>query len=146
MHARGSQSVIYISGMPQGKQQAVERLRETLRRQAQPSLNVSNEGMNYWFDEDSAAWCEIDVQAQPVADESPFVVVVINQAAGPGIEFMVRTWHYYAHEVWVIDAERSLVTRRLRDGTRDARGIGSILSSSLLPGVAIPVETLFRES
>jgi hypothetical protein len=111
MHARGSQSVIYISGMPQGKQQAVERLRETLRRQVQPSLNVSNEGMNYWFDEDSTAWCEIDVQVQPDADESPFVGVVINQAAGPGIEFMVRTWHYYAHEVWVIDAERSLVTR-----------------------------------
>jgi hypothetical protein len=138
--------VIYISGMPQGKRQSVERLREALRRQVQSSLTVSGEGVNCWFDEDSAAWSEIDVQVQPVADESPFVVVVINQPSGPGIEFMVRTWHHYAPEVWVIDAERSLVTRRLRDGTRDARGSGSILSSSLLPGVAIPVETLFRES
>ncbi|MDG4788427.1 hypothetical protein O7626_21235 [Micromonospora sp. WMMD1102] len=125
------------------EQQPVERLRDTLRAQVSPSLNVSEKRTQYWFDEDSAAYCEIDVQARQGSGDSPFVVVVIAETVGPKIEFMVRAWHRYAPEVWNVGVEQSTVTRMLRDGTRDVQGLGSILVSPLLPGVAVAVERLF---
>jgi len=113
-----------------------ERLRELLRGQTSPPLRVSAQSNQYWFDEDSAAYAEIDV-----CDDDGFVVVVVYGSRDDA--FITRTWHRHAAEVWLVDPEDRTITRALRDGQMTVLDSAQTLTSSLLPGVVIPVAALF---
>ena len=120
----------------------VEVLRGLLRRQVSPPLVVSGEMTQYWFDEDSANFCDIDVR-QLIGGDWDFLLVVLEKRPGDTRDFGVHSWHRYAPEVWLVDAENSTVTRRLRDGVEDLQGIEGTLTSSSVPGVAIAVRSVF---
>ena len=113
-----------------------ERLRELLRGQLTPPLRVSSQANQYWFDSESAAYAEIDVR-----DDDGFVIVIVYGSRED--EFIARTWHRHAPEIWLVDPEDRTVTRALRDGQMTVLDAAQMLTSSLLPGVAIPVAALF---
>jgi len=118
-----------------------DRLRDLLRTQlAVESLAVSAEARQYWFGENAAAYAEIDVRR---GDD--FVVAVVR-GTWPDDDFIVGVWHHHAPEVWVVDTVDLTVTRVLRDGTGDVLGTAHTLSSPQLPGVSIPVASLFTSS
>ena len=113
-----------------------ERLRDLLRGQLLPPLRVSASSNQYWFDEESAAYAEIDVR-----DDDGFVVVVVYGSRDD--HFIARTWHRHAPEIWLVDPEDRTVTRAVRDGDVTVLDAAQTLTSSRLPGVAIPIAALF---
>lgn len=57
---------------------------------------------------------------------------------------MARVWHNRTSEVWILDTEKSEITRMLRDGTKEVQGVQDTLTSTSLPDVAIALEAVFR--
>ena len=115
-----------------------DRLRSLLRDAVGPGLRVSERGTQYWFDEESAGYAEIDV----CRGEAFLVVTVVG--ALEGIEPVVaQVWMQRAAEVWFVDDVDEEVVRVRADGTQETLRRGDLLMSPQLPGVAIPVASLF---
>jgi hypothetical protein len=115
----------------------IARLRAELAGQVEAPLEVSASSRQYWFDEDSAAHSDIDVKHGEV-----FAVVVV-QGALPSEELIVRIWHRYADEVWLVDRSERAVLVVPRDGLIRVFEVGETARSARLPGVAISVAAIF---
>src|SRR5690606_3408742 len=81
----------------------VARMRAELAAQVHRPLTVSATSHQYYFDEDSAAYNEIEVR-----HGEAFAMVVVRGSL-PSEEFVVRVWHHYADEVWLIDSVEQVV-------------------------------------
>ena len=120
----------------------MSRLRSALADQLAAPLEVSKEGRQYYFDEDSAAYSEIEVRNGEV-----FVVVIVRGGLpDPSAEFIVRCWHRHTEEVWLVDSTEQAVFVVPRDGAIRGFALGDVLSSSCLPEVRIPIAMLFDVS
>ena len=115
----------------------VARLREELVQQIRPPLEVSKTSKQYYFDEDHAAYNEIEVR-----HGEAFAMVVVRGAL-PSEEFVVRVWHRYADEVWLIDSVEQVVFVVPRQGAIRVFEVGETLSSPRLPDVQIAVSAVF---
>jgi hypothetical protein len=116
----------------------IARLRNALAEQVGAPLAVSTEWNQYYFDEDSAAYNEIDVRLGEA-----FAVVVVRGGL-PSEEFVVRVWHRYADEVWLVDSVEQAVFVVPRDGVIRVFEVGETLRSLRLPEVHIAVSSLFE--
>jgi hypothetical protein len=112
-------------------------LREALTQQVRAPLEVGDRSRQYYFDEDSAAYCEIDVK-----QGDAFAVVVVRGAL-PSEEFVVRVWHRYADEVWLVDSVEQVVFVVPREGVIRVFEVGETMRSARLPDVHIAVSTVF---
>jgi len=115
----------------------IARLRAHLASQVAAPLAVSARAEQYFFDEDHAAYAEIDVK---LGDDFKLVVVI---GSLPSEAFIVDLWHRYAPEVWLLDPRDEHVYIARKDGTVDELDRKQTLTSSVLPGVAISVDALF---
>ena len=116
---------------------AIARLRARLAVQVGSPLAVSAGAQQHVFDEDSAAYAEIDVRR----GDAFTVVVVIGSL--PSEQFVVDVWHRHAKEVWLIDP-RDETVHIARPGEPDrVLERTDTLRSPELPGVAIAVDALF---
>lgn len=115
----------------------IARLRAELAQQVAPPLAVSPTFSQYYFDEDSAAYCEIEVK-----QGETFAVVVVRGAL-PSEEFVVRVWHRYADEVWLVDSVEQAVFIVPRSGAIRVFETGEVVRSARLPDVEIAVSTVF---
>jgi len=116
---------------------SIARLRARLAAQVDPPLEVGAGPEQYFFDEDSAAYAEIDVKH----DEQFAVVVVIGSL--PSEQFIVEVWHRFVREVWLVDTrDEAVYVARAGDPVRVLDRTGTLRSPALL-GVAIPVDALF---
>jgi len=115
----------------------VARMRAELAAQVHRPLTVSATSHQYYFDEDSAAYNEIEVR-----HGEAFAMVVVRGSL-PSEEFVVRVWHHYADEVWLIDSVEQVVFVVPRTGVIRVYGVGDIVRSARLPDVAIPVSAVF---
>ena len=115
----------------------IARLRARLSLQVAEPLVVSSTFQQFHFAEDSAAHSEIDIR-----DGEEFAVVVVLGAL-PSEEFVVRVWHRYAAEVWLVDVDEEAVLVVPREGVIRVYEPGETLVSTRLPEVAIPVRDLF---
>jgi hypothetical protein len=115
----------------------IARLRVRLAAQVGPNHAVSARPQQYVFDEDSAAYAEIDVKR----GERFALVIVIGSL--PSEQFIVDVWHRFVREVWLIDTrEEAVYVARSGDPDRVVDRKGT-LGCAELPGVAIPVDALF---
>ena len=112
-------------------------MRAELIAQVAPPLVVSETSEQYYFDEDSAAYCEIEVK-----QGESFAVVVVRGAL-PSEEFVVRVWHKYADEVWLIDSIEQVVFVVPRAGAIRVFEVGEVVRSLRLPGVQIAGSAVF---
>jgi hypothetical protein len=120
-----------------GDSPPIARLRARLALQVRPPLAVSARSEQYVFDEDSAAYAEIDVKR----GEAFALVIVIGSL--PSEQFIVDVWHRFVPEVWLIDTrEEAVYVARVGEPER-VHGRTATLRSAELPGVAIPVDALF---
>jgi hypothetical protein len=103
----------------------IARLRALLTAQVRAPLEVSRKGHQYFFDEDSAAYNDI-------------------QGALPGEELIVRIWHRYADEVWLVDRTDQMVSIIPRTGLIRVFAVGETLRSARLADVAIPIADIFE--
>jgi hypothetical protein len=116
---------------------AIARLRVQLALQVAAPLEVSARPRQYHFDEDSAAYAEIDIKT----GDAFAVVIVIGSL--PSEQFVVDVWHRFVPEVWLVDA-RDEAIHVARPGEPDrVLDRTSVLRSRALPGVAIAVDALF---
>ena len=115
----------------------IARLRAELAAQVHAPLAVSTKSTQYYFDEDSAAYNEIDVRLGDA-----FAIVVVRGAL-PSEEFVVRVWHRYADEVWLVDSVQQVLFVVPRDGVIRVFEVGEVLRSVRLPDVQIAVSTVF---
>jgi len=115
----------------------IARLRRALVAQVSAPLAVSTEWNQYYFDEESAAYNEIEVRLGEA-----FAVVVVRGGL-PSEEFVVRVWHRRADEVWLVDSVEQAVFVVPREGVIRVFEIGETLRSPRLPDVHIAVATLF---
>lgn len=115
----------------------IARLRAQLAAQVAAPLEVSTGASQYHFSERSAAFSEIDIR-----DGESFAVVVVEGAL-PSEEFVVRVWHRYADEVWLVDLSEEAVLVVPRAGVIRVFAIGDTLRSPRLPGLAIPIASVF---
>jgi hypothetical protein len=115
----------------------IARLRAELTEQVAAPLVVSKTSNQYYFDEESAAYCEIEVKLGEA-----FAAVVVRGAL-PSEEFVVRVWHRYADEVWLVDSVEQVVFVVPRTGVIRVFEVGEIVRSVRLPDVQIPVSTVF---
>lgn len=113
------------------------RLRALLTAQVAPPRIVSARGTQYYFDEDSAAYAEIDVQ-----DDRGFLIAVVL-GDRPQTEFITRIWHRHAEEVWLLDHLDERIEIVTRAGFGQAFRRGELLRSARLPELAIPLELVF---
>jgi len=116
---------------------AIARLRARLAAQVGPPLAVSAGAQQYVFDEDSAAYAEIDVRR----GDAFAVVVVVGSL--PSEQFVVDVWHRFAPEVWLVDPRDETVHVARRNALDRVFDGTEILRSAELPGVAIAVDALF---
>jgi len=117
-----------------------ERLRGLLRDALALPFAVSEKGTQYWFDEDHAGYAEVDVKRGDA-----FVIVTVVGALDAALEpLLSRVWLKRAAEIWFVDEAASEVVRLLADGNRITLTTRDLLTTSQLPGVAIPVSTLFE--
>jgi hypothetical protein len=120
-----------------GDPPSIARLRARLLAQVGAPLAVSAGSQQYWFDEDSAAYAEIDVKH----GEEFAVVVVIGSL--PSEQFVADVWHRFAREVWLVDTrEEAVYVARAGAPGRVVDRAGTLRSPEL-PGVAIAVDALF---
>jgi len=116
---------------------SIARLRARLAAQVGPPLVVGAGPEQYFFDEDSAAYAEIDVKH----GEQFAVVVVIGSL--PSEQFIVDVWHRFVREVWLVDTrDEAVYVARAGEPVRVLDRTGTLRSPEL-PGVAIPVDALF---
>ena len=115
----------------------VARLREQLAAQVKKPLTVSTTSHQYYFDEESAAYNEIEVK-----HGDAFAVVVVRGAL-PSEEFVVRVWHRYADEVWLVDSIEQVVFVVPRTGVIRVYEVGETVRSTRLPDVHIAVSAVF---
>lgn len=116
---------------------AIARLRARLAIQVGAPLAVSAGCQQHVFDEDSAAYAEIDVR-----HGDAFVVVVVIGSL-PSEQFVVDVWHRFAPEVWLVDpSEEAVYVARAGEPPRVVDRAGTLRSAEL-PGVAIAVDALF---
>ncbi|HET7505469.1 MAG TPA: hypothetical protein VFK02_30825 [Kofleriaceae bacterium] len=120
-----------------GDSPPIARLRARLTMQAAPPLAVSARPQQYVFDEDSAAYAEIDVRR----GEDFALVVVIGSL--PSEQFIVDVWHRFAREVWLVDTREEAVYVARAGAPPEVLGRIETLRSPALPGVAIPIDALF---
>ncbi len=121
--------------------QVITRLRAELSAQVAAPLEVSAKGHQYFFDEDSAAYNDIDVK-----DAKQAFAVVVVQGQLPGEELIVRIWHRYADEVWLVDRSDEMISIIPREGLIRVFAVGETLHSARLPGVAISIAAIFEVS
>ena len=116
---------------------SIGRLRARLAVQIAAPLAVSAHSQQYVFDEESAAYAEIDVKR----GETFVVVVVIGSL--PSEQFIVDVWHRFAREVWLVDTrDEAIYVARVGEPHRLVER-GETLRSAELPGVAIAIDALF---
>ena len=115
----------------------VARLRAELASQIAAPFAVSTTSNQYYFDEDHAAYNEIEVR-----QGEAFAMVVVRGAL-PSEEFVVRVWHRYADEVWLLDSVEQVVFVVPREGEIRVFEVGETLRSPRLPDVAIAVSAVF---
>lgn len=116
----------------------ITRLRAELAAQVAAPLTVGAKGHQYFFDEDSAAYCDIEVK-----HGDAFAVVVV-QGALPTEELIVRIWHRYADEVWLVDRSDQMVSIIPRQGLIHVFAVGETLRSARLPSVSISIASVFE--
>jgi len=116
---------------------SIGRLRARLAVHIAEPLAVSATSQQYFFDEDSAAYAEIDVKR----GEAFVVVVVIGSL--PSEQFIVDVWHRFAREVWLVDTRDETVSVATAGKPPRVLGRGDMLRSAELPGVAIAIDALF---
>ena len=116
---------------------SIARLRARLVAQVAPPLAVSERGQQYVFDEEHAAYNEIDIKR---GDD--FVIAVVLGSL-PSEAFVVKVWHRYASEVWLVDTRDEQVYVAQRDEAWRVLGRGDTLRSDAVPAVAIPIAGLF---
>lgn len=120
-----------------GDSPPIARLRARLAVQVGAPLAVSARSQQYVFDEDSAAYAEIDVKR----GEAFALVVVIGSL--PSEQFVVDVWHRFVREVWLVEPrEEAVYVARAGDPQR-VLDRSLTLRSAELPGVAIAVDALF---
>lgn len=115
----------------------ITRLRAELVRQVPRPWEVSEKSTQYWFDEDSAAYNDIDVK------QGDSFAVVVCQGSLPAEELIVRIWHRYADEVWLVDRDDQMIIIIPREGVVRVFAVGETLRSMRLPDVEISVAALF---
>lgn len=115
----------------------ISRLRKQLAAQVTGPLAVSAKFQQYFFDEDSAAYCDIDVK------EGDVFAVVVCQGQLPTEELIVRIWHKYADEVWLVDRSDEMISIIPKEGLIRVFAVGETLHSDRLPGVAISIAAVF---
>jgi hypothetical protein len=115
----------------------VARMRAELSNQIKPPLALSTTSNQYYFDEDHAAYNEIEVR-----HGEAFAVVVVRGSL-PSEDFVVRVWHRYADEVWLVDSVEQVVFVVPRTGLIRVFEVGETLRSGRLPDVAIAVSVVF---
>jgi hypothetical protein len=116
---------------------AIGRLRARLAIQIAAPLVVSARSQQYLFDEDSAAYAEIDIKRH----EAFIVVVVIGSL--PSEQFIVDVWHRFAREVWLLEPrDHEIYVARPGEPHR-LLDRSDTLRSPELPGVAVPIDALF---
>lgn len=116
----------------------ITRLREALAAEVAAPLEVSAKHHQYWFDEDSAAYADIDIK------HGEAFVVAIVQGQLPSEELIVRIWHRFADEVWLVDRTDQMISIIPREGLIRVFAVGETLRSERLPGVAISIATIFE--
>lgn len=116
----------------------IARLRALLSSQVKAPLEVSRKGHQYFFDEDSAAYNDIDIK-----QGESFAVVVV-QGALPGEEMIVRIWHRYADEVWLVDRTDQMVSIIPRKGLIRVFAVGETLRSARVQDVAVSIADIFE--
>ena len=116
---------------------AIARLRARLIDQVRAPLAVATASQQYFFDEDSAAYAEIDIKR----GEAFHIVVVIGSL--PSEQFIVDVWHRYAREVWLVDTREEVVYVARVGAPQRVLDRSELLRSAELPGVAIAVDALF---
>ena len=118
----------------------ITRLRDELSRQITAPLEVSARSHQYWFDEASAAYNDIDVK-----QGEAFAIVVV-QGQLPYEELIVRIWHRYADEVWLVDRSEQMISIIPRAGLIRVFAVGETLRSERLPGLALSIASIFGVS
>lgn len=104
-------------------------------------LVVSAAPRQLYFDEDSAAYAEIDVaHAQPALRFE----LVVNIGSLPSEAFLVDVWHRYAPEVWLVDPSDACVYVARREAPALRLSGRDRLRPRALPGAAIVVASLFE--
>jgi len=116
---------------------SIGRLRARLAVHVAAPLVVSARSQQYFFDEESAAYAEIDIKR----GETFVVAVVIGSL--PSEQFIVDVWHRFAREVWLIDTRDETVSVATAGKPPRVLGRGDMLRSAELPGVAIAIDALF---
>jgi hypothetical protein len=116
----------------------ITRLRAELAAQVRPPLQVSAKSHQYWFDEESAAYNDIDVK------HGEAFAVVICQGQLPTEELIVRIWHRYADEVWLVDRADNMISVIPREGLIRVFAVGETLHSVRLPNVTISIAGIFE--
>ncbi len=115
----------------------ITRLRAALTEQVSAPLEVSLKGHQYFFDEDSAAYSDIDIK------RGETFAVVIVQGQLPTEELIVRIWHRYADEVWLVDRSDQMISVIPREGLIAVFAVGETLRSARVPEVAISITDVF---
>ena len=116
---------------------SIGRLRARLAVHVAAPLVVSARSQQYFFDEESAAYAEIDIKR----GETFVVAVVIGSL--PSEQFVVDVWHRFAREVWLVDTRDETVSVATAGKPPRVLGRGDMLRSAELPGVAIAIDALF---
>lgn len=115
----------------------IGRLRAQLATQVRAPLAVSAKFQQYFFDEDSAAYCDIDVK------QGDLFAVVVCQGQLPTEELIVRIWHKYADEVWLVDRSDQMISIIPTQGLIRVFAVGETLRSDRLPDVSISIAAIF---
>ena len=118
----------------------ITRLRAELAGQVTAPLEVSDHSHQYYFDEDSAAYNDIDVK------QGDAFAVVVCQGQLPSETLVAQIWHRYADEVWLVDRDDQMISVIPRDGLIRVFAVGETLRSERLPGVAISIANIFAVS
>lgn len=116
----------------------IEALRAALSTRVPAPLVVTDQPQQYYFDEDSAAWCEIDVQ-----DPQRFLLVVVKAGGSSAVtDFKIRAWLHYASEVWVVHEEARQVTIARPQQPQRIITSGDVCSEAV-PGLVVPISLIF---
>jgi len=116
---------------------SIGRLRARLAVHVAAPLVVSARSQQYFFDEESAAYAEIDIKR----GETFVVAVVIGSL--PSEQFIVDVWHRFAREVWLVDTRDEAIYVARHGEPHRLLERGETLRSAELPGVAIAIDALF---